>query len=293
MGRGRALRILRLIERREHRRDGRADVVAEQHRNRAGKADDGMHAVRSRLLRDVLEHRDRGRRALRNQRHRAADQQTENRNVRHTLNHRRKHRALRKRLHDRPHRLNAEKQQPKAENRPADRLDLPGFPGKIHQKSGGNDDPDIVAQLKRNELRSHGRSNVGTENHGNCLRQRHQTCAHEADRHDRGRRRALQHRGHQGARQHAHHRVDRQHAEDLLHLLPRRTLQVVAHHRHAVQKNRQAAQQPEQNLNRFTHTVSLPPVNLRILDGPFTCRLTLFVHCLFSGRFLSRTIRGM
>ncbi len=78
----------------------------------------------------------------------------------------------------------------------------------------------VIADLKGDQLGSHGGADVGAENNGNCLGKAHQACAYKSDDHDGGGGAALQDRGDQRAGQGAHDRVSGQEAQDAFFIFP-------------------------------------------------------------------------
>ena len=241
----------------QQRGDGRADVVAEQNRNRTRQTNHAGHAVSGRLRGKVLQHRNRCGRALYHQRHRCAEQHTERRNFRDTAHQVGEHGAACERLHDAAHNLDALKQQTERENNHADVLCLFALGDKVHEKANKNNRVDVIADFKRHQLGGHRRADVRAEDNRNTLRQRHQTRADKTNDHNRGRGRALQHGGYQGAGECAHNRVLGQKTQNLLHALARCLLQGVAHAVHAEQEHRETSGQSKDRRHNLIHNFLL------------------------------------
>ena len=51
-------------------------------------------------------------------------------------------------------------------------------------KENKDNDIDVIADLKCDDLCRHRRSDVGSEDDGDCLRQIHQSCTYKTDRHN-------------------------------------------------------------------------------------------------------------
>ena len=253
MRHGGALRVARLPDTGQECRDGGADVVAEQDGDGSLEAQHAGHAVGAGLRGEALQHRDGGAGALHDQRHHGARRNAERGDILHLVDHRQEHLALRERLHDRAHGVDAHEQQAEREHGLADVLDAFVLRREPHDEADEHDEPDVVAELERHELRGHGGADVGAEYDGDGLAQRHEARADEADGHDRGGAGALQHSGGHRARQHAQHRVRGEHGQDRLHLGAGGLLQALGHHVHAEQEHGQSAEQAEHGFHRSVH----------------------------------------
>lgn len=231
----------------DQRGDGGPDVVAEKHWQRADKTDEAA-AVRAGCGGNILEHSDGGAGALNEQRHAETGCQTENWHVGNLLDHFSKDRAGGQRFHDGAHDLDPVKEQTKAKDRGTEVLDLFFLGKKIEQKTDDDDEVDIIAEIKRNQLRGHRRPDVCTKNDRNGLWQRHQPSADEADGHNGRCRTGLQHSSDQRARENPEHRIFREHAEDRAHAFAGDFLQAVAHEIHPIKEDREPSEQPKNNL---------------------------------------------
>ena len=162
-----------------------------------------------------------------------------------------------KRLHHRTHDVNTVKKEAEGKNGTPYIAQL-FFPcQKRKDEAGEDDDVDIVAELKRNNLRCHGCADISTENNGNRLRQGHQAGTDKSDRHNGSGGGTLQNRCDKGAGQDAHNRISGKDAQHGFHFFPGRFLQALAHHVHTEKENGQSAQQTENNLYIFIHTKHL------------------------------------
>ena len=98
--------------------------------------------------------------------------------------HCREYRACRQRLHDISHRLNPKEKNTKSKNCLTDVFHLLGFADKGNDKACKNDQINIIADLKCNDLRRHCCTNVGTKYNRNCLRKTHQSRTDKTNRHN-------------------------------------------------------------------------------------------------------------
>ena len=240
----------------KQRRNRCADVIAEEDRYRAGKADDRVNAVRACLRRESLQNSDRGRTRLHDQRHAEAEQHPEHRNMGDFPHQIRKNRTLRKRLHYGTHDLDAFKKKAEGEDDHADVFHLIFLADKVNQKADENDREDITADIKGDQLCRHCRADIRAEDDRDRLRQSHQAGADKTDDHDRCCGARLQNRGDKRACESAHNRVHGQYAEDLFHSLARSLLQRLAHRIHAENKDRKAAEKAEQRRKYLVHILS-------------------------------------
>ena len=252
-----ALRIFRLPDRCQNGCDRRTDVISQKDRDRTGKADDTAAAISCRLGRKILQHGDRSRAALYHQRHHAAEEYTQDRCRRDFCHQVDKDAAACERLHHMSHDLDPFKEQSEREDDHADILQLLCLADKLQHEADENDGINVVAELERQELCCHRGPDIRAEDDGDRLRQCHQSGTDEADRHDGGRRAALQDCRHQRSGERPHDRILCQKAEDLFHALPGSFLQGITHRIHAVQEKCQAADQAKADLDCFIHSVLL------------------------------------
>ncbi len=189
----RSLRILRLSDAGQQRGNRRTHIIPEQNRYRARQTQYARHAVCKRLLRKILQYRNRSGAALYDKRHKRTDKYAEYRNIRHFFDHIDKERAACQRLHDPSHRLDSQKQQTKRKYGLSDIFHFFRFCKIRHRKSCKNKQVYIIADFKRDDLRSHCRPYVCAKYNRYGLRQAHQSRAYEPDRHNCRRTAALQH----------------------------------------------------------------------------------------------------
>ena len=252
----RALGVSALADRSKQRRNRCADIVAEEDRNRAGKADDRVNAVRACLRSKPLQNSDRRGTRLHDQRHAQAEQYAKHRNMGNFPHQLRKNRTLRQRLHHRTHDLDAFKKKAEGEDDHADVFHLILPAGKVNQKADENDREDIIADIKGDQLRRHCRTDIRAEDDRDRLRQPHQAGTDKTDDHDRRCRARLQNRGDNRARESAHDGVHGQYAENLFHSLAGSLLQRLAHRIHAINKDRETSEEAEQRRKYLVHILS-------------------------------------
>ena len=252
MGQGHALGVAGLADGGEKRRDGGAQIVAEQDGNGALQADDAG-SIDARRGGEVLQHGDSGAGALHHERHEGAHQNAEHRHARHLGNHVGEHGVLGQGLHDSAHGVDAEEQKPEAEDGGADVLHL-ALLGELHDEEAHKHDAEhVIGQLEGDDLRCDGGADVRAHDNGNGLAQPHEARSHKTDGHDRGGAGALQHRRGQRTGQNAEEGVLRHGGQNGAHALASCLLQVVAHEVHAVQEQGQTAEQSQPDLQQFFH----------------------------------------
>lgn len=247
---GRALCIAVGADGGEHCRDAGADILAEQDINRAGQAD--QPAGRQRL-----QDADGGRGRLNDRREKHADENAEQR-VRHFGHQIDEKRGFAQRRHGVAHHAHAEKQDAEAGD------DLPpvaqdGFFQK-HNESDANESEERRkrAHIQRDQKAGHCGADVCAHDDPHGLPQRHHAGIYEADDHDGRGGGGLDCRRDTGADQNAEKAVGGELFKNALHAVARRSLQTRAHHLHAVEKQGQAAEQPENIADLHEISFSFP-----------------------------------
>ena len=250
---GHALGVAALSDAGKQGRDRGADVVAQQHGNRARQTDNARHAVGAGGGSQVLQHRDGGRAALDDDRHDRAYGNAQNRHVDHLGNHIDEHGTRGQRLHRIAHGLDAQEQKTEAQDAQADALHTLGLGDERNQEADEHERQDVIGDFEGDDLRRDRGADVGAQNDRNGLGQAHQARAHEADRHDRRGARALQHGRRQRAGQNAENRIFSQKGKDILHLFAGDLLQVVAHHIHTEDEDGKAAKKTQGGRKHGVH----------------------------------------
>ena len=90
------------------------------------------------------------------------------------------------------------------------------------------------------------RTDIGTHDDTDCLRQVQHSRTYETDYHNRRRTTALDDRRDQGAERNCHHTVVCQFSKKRTHLASRRLLHTIRHDAHAVQEHAESAQKTKQ-----------------------------------------------
>ena len=185
MGKRCSFGISRLTDTGKERCDRGTDIITQQNGNRAGKPDDTCAPVRSRLGSKVLEYSNRSTAALHHQCHQSAHHHTEHRYIGNLGNHSGKNGTGSQRLHHTSHGLDSQKQKTEGKYCLSDIFYFFRFGDKGYDKACKDEEINIITDLKSYDLRRHGGTDVGTENNGDCLWQRHQPCTDKPDRHNR------------------------------------------------------------------------------------------------------------
>ena len=242
MGQGHALGVAGLADGGEKRRDGGAQIVAEQDGNGALQADDAG-SIDARRGGEVLQHGDGGAGALHHERHEGAHQNAEYRHARHLGNQVGEHGVLGQRLHDSAHGVDAEEQKPEAEDGGADVLHL-SLLGELHDKEAHKHDAEhVIGQLEGDDLRCDGGADVRAHDHRDRLPQAQKPGVDKTDHHDGGGAGALDDGRYAQTQKETFERAVGQLAQDLLQLAAGLLFQRLAHDVHTEQEQGQAAQQ--------------------------------------------------
>ena len=149
------------------------------------------------------------------------------------------------RLHRAAHDLDPEEEHAEREYRFADGFDVFFFGNETEEKSGGDEDVNVIAEMEGDDLCRYRRSDVRAENNRDRLRQVHQSGADKADRHHADGAGRLKHRGDQHSGDYAHHGVFSERGKYLPHPGAGRFLDALAHHRHPEQEDSEAADEAE------------------------------------------------
>ena len=233
----RALCVAACADRGQHGRDAGADVLAEQDEGRAVQAD---QAARGERLQDA----DRGRGRLDDRREDHADEDAEQR-VRHLRHQVDEEFGLAQRRHRVAHHAHAEEQHAETGD------DLPPvvqdrlFEKDDERNADKGEQRRQRADVERDQKAGHRGADVGAHDDPDGLPQRHHAGVDEADDHDGRRRGGLDRRRDARADEHAEKAVGGQLFEDALHAVARCSLEAGAHHLHAVEEERETAEQAE------------------------------------------------
>ena len=129
------------------------------------------------------------------------------------------------------HQSHAEEEQSESEDRFAPSADC-GFFRDHHQEADRHARQGDSAEVERNQLRGHGRSDVRSEDDADCLLKREKSGIDEADNHDGGCGARLNDRRHHGSCEHGDNAVAGEELEDALHVFSGDLEQPVRHEFH-------------------------------------------------------------
>ena len=205
----RAFGVPALAKRGQHRRNGRADVVPQQH-GQCPRQTQQTGTVRAGLRRQILQHRNGSRTALHQQGHAGAHRRPQQRFLPHLQHPVQERRALRQRCRGSVHHGNAFQQQTKRKHSPPGLMRRTVLPEKARQKPREQNAVPGIFQPECQQLCRDRGADVGAEDDRQRLPQIQQPCAHQPDHHHRNHGAALQHRRDQRPGQKPGHRMLRQ-----------------------------------------------------------------------------------
>ena len=232
VGRRQTLGVPALPHRCQHRRDGGADVVPQQHRDGSRKAQQAP-AVRPGAGGHLLQHRNGGGAALHGKGHAQPCQQAQAGAVPHLGHPLPEHRPRCQRLHGLGHDRNALKQQAESKQRLPGCVQTPA-PREPEQQPRHQQQIPGILQPEGQQLRGDRGADVGSEHHRHGPLQGQQPGPHKAQHQHRDRRAALHHRRDHRSREHPGQRVGREPGKGLPQGVPRRLLQSVREGVHTV-----------------------------------------------------------
>ena len=232
MGRRQTFGVPALPHRCQHRRDGGADVVPQQHRDGSRKAQQAP-AVRPGAGGRLLQHRNGGGAALHGKGHAQPCQQAQAGAVPHLGHPLPEHRPCCQRLHGLGHDRDALKQQAERKQRLPGCVQTPA-PREPEQQPRHQQQIPGIPQPEGQQLRGDRGADVGPEHHRHGPLQGQQPGPHKAQHQHRDRRAALHHRRDRRPREHPGQRVGREPGKGLPQGVPRRLLQSVREGVHTV-----------------------------------------------------------
>ena len=232
VGRRQTLGVPALPHRCQHRRDGGADVVPQQHRDGSRKAQQAP-AVRPGAGGYLLQHRNGGGAALHGKGHAQPCQQAQAGAVPHLGHPLPEHRPRCQRLHGLGHDRDALKQQAERKQRLPGCVQTPA-PREPEQQPRHQQQIPGIFQPEGQQLRGDRGADVGSEHHRHGPLQGQQPGPHKAQHQHRDRRTALHHRRDRRPREHPGQRVGREPGKGLPQGVPRRLLQSVREGVHTV-----------------------------------------------------------
>ena len=232
VGRRQTFGVPALPHRCQHRRDGGADVVPQQHRDGTRKAQQAP-AVRPGAGGRPLQHRNGGGAALHGKGHAKPCQQAQAGAVPHLGHPLPEHRPRCQRLHGLGHDRDALKQQAESKQRLPGCVQTPA-PREPEQQPRHQQQIPGILQPEGQQLRGDRGADVGSEHHRHGPLQGQQPGPHKAQHQHRDRRAALHHRRDRRPREHPGQRVGREPGKGLPQGVPRRLLQSVREGVHTV-----------------------------------------------------------
>ena len=232
VGRRQTFGVPALPHRCQHRRDGGADVVPQQHRDGSRKAQQAS-AVRPGAGGRLLQHRNGGGAALHGKGHAQPCQQAQAGAVPHLGHPLPEHRPCCQRLHGLGHDRDALKQQAERKQRLPGCVQTPA-PREPEQQPRHQQQIPGILQPEGQQLRGDRGADVGPEHHRHGPLQGQQPGPHKAQHQHRDRRAALHHRCDRRPREHPGQRVGREPGKGLPQGVPRRLLQSVREGVHTV-----------------------------------------------------------
>ena len=232
VGRRQTFGVPALPHRCQHRRDGGADVVPQQHRDGSRKAQQAP-AVRPGAGGYLLQHRNGGGAALHGKGHAQPCQQAQAGAVPHLGHPLPEHRPCCQWLHGLGHDRDALKQQAESKQRLPGCVQTPA-PREPEQQPRHQQQIPGILQPEGQQLRGDRGADVGSEHHRHGPLQGQQPGPHKAQHQHRDRRAALHHRRDRRPREHPGQRVGREPGKGLPQGVPRRLLQSVREGVHTV-----------------------------------------------------------
>ena len=277
---GGALRVAGGSHGSEQRRDAGADVLAEEDVNSGVDSDNTADSQR-------LQDTDGGRGRLNDSREERAGQDADKR-IREGADKLNKGGPLAQRLHRRAHHFHTDKEHAETGENAAVMVYLRLFEKDDKRHAHKGKQRSELADVEGDQLARDRGADVRAHDDPDSLPQRHHSGVNEADHHDGRGRGGLNRRRDARAHQDAEEAVRREALEDLLHAVAGRGFQTGAHHLHAVEEQRQAAQQPEENTH-IKHCI--PPIFAaapriarsafrRGLRPPLPCLYTFFSYAI-------------